>query len=216
ITHLLYVPDIDRQYSPENREKATKLTGEAAAWLGYPLLTMSSNARLLIDPFVNWEWSHGGVLAAHGLALGAWLNSLVVASSNAKAHDPQPWGSTPRLDRFWSTEQTRVRVDGDETGRTDKVRAIAARPEAVSRLKVCWQVNTESNCGRCEKCIRTQCALMIAGAAETHGVFEQPFSLDAIAQLPQVPSRFWVDLADSLLRTPRLNALRQAVQRRLG
>src|SRR5262249_31700333 len=43
ITHLLYVPDLDRQYSPENRAKATKLTREAAAWLGYPLVTISTN-----------------------------------------------------------------------------------------------------------------------------------------------------------------------------
>src|SRR5262249_47820952 len=82
-------------------------------------------------------------------------------------------------------------------------------------LKVCWHVDMERNCGRCEKCLRTQCALVIAGAPEIHGAFEQPFSLEAIVHLPQVPRRFWVDLADSLVQTPHLNALRQAVQSRL-
>ena len=88
-----------------------------------------------------------------------------------------PWGSHPDLDPLWSTERTFLRVDGAEVTRTEKVTAIAASPIAPSRLKVCWRADIEANCGRCEKCVRTQCALAIAGALERAPVFLQPLTV---------------------------------------
>ena len=105
LTHLLYAPDLDRQYSPPTRRRALALTREAAACLGLPLIPVSHNGRALLDRFVNWERSHGGVLAGIGLALGGWFANVHMASSHDSNH-LIPWGSNPDLDPLWSTERT--------------------------------------------------------------------------------------------------------------
>ena len=74
--HFLYAPDLDRQYSPPTRRRAYRATREAAAGLGLPLIPVSHNGRELLDRFVNWERSHGGVLAGIGLALGGWFANV--------------------------------------------------------------------------------------------------------------------------------------------
>ena len=105
------------------------------------------------------------MLAGIGLALGGWFANVHLASSHDLNH-LIPWGSNPDLDPLWSTERTTFHLDGVEVTRTNKVKAIAASDFALSRLKVCWREDIDTNCGRCEKCVRTQCALAIAGALE--------------------------------------------------
>jgi hypothetical protein len=219
---LLYAPDLDLQYSPSNRRRALQSTREAAECLGLPLIHVSHNGRALLDRFVNWERSHGGVLAAIGLALGGWLSDVVIASSYDINH-LIPWGSHPDLDPLWSTERTTVRIDGAECTRTDKVKMIAGWPMALSRLKVCWQADIDANCGHCEKCIRTQCALAIAGALDRAPVFLRPLTARAILDLPgpdpadreRKAEPFWIELCESFSDDPRLADLRTAARGRL-
>ena len=70
ITHLLYAADFDHQYTASTRTLAVRATQEAADRLGLPLVPINHNGRDLLDRFVNWERSHGAVLAGIGLALG--------------------------------------------------------------------------------------------------------------------------------------------------
>ena len=111
LSHLLYAPDLDCQYTPPSRRRALRLTREAAASINLPLIPISHNGRALLDRFVNWERSHGGVLAGIGLALGGWVANIFVASSH-DVNNLIPWGSHPALDPLWSTERTVIRVDG--------------------------------------------------------------------------------------------------------
>jgi hypothetical protein len=222
LTHLLYAPDFDRQYSPATRRRAFALTREAADGLGLPLIAISHNARDLLDRFVTWERSHGGVLAGVGLALGGWLANVHLASTHDVNH-LVPWGSHPELDPLWSTERTVTHLDGVQWTRTDKVKAIASSDFALSRLKVCWRADADTNCGRCEKCVRTQCALAIAGALERAPGFLEPLSVETVLALPPIdPSSgesagepFWVELCESFPDEPRLKELRSAACRRL-
>ena len=165
ITHLLYAPDFDRQYSAATRRRALALTREAASSVGLPLIPIFHNGRDLLDRFINWELCYGGVLAGIGLALGEWFAHVFRASCIDLDH-LVPWGSHPDLDTLWSTERTTSYLDGVEVRRTDKVREIACSELALTRLKVCWRDDIDTNCGRCEKCIRTQIALAIGGALE--------------------------------------------------
>ena len=222
LTHLLYAPDFDRQYSPGTRRRALALTREAAGCLGLPLIAISHNGRELIDQFVNWEHAHGGVLAGIGLALGGWIADMFKASCIDTNH-LVPWGSNPNLDRLWSTERTTSHLDGVDVTRTNKVIAIATSDCVLSRLKVCWQENIETNCGRCAKCLRTQCALAIAGALERAPVFLEPLTVQAVMQLPGLseanpPSgeeALWSELCESFPDEPRLADLRSAAFKRL-
>jgi hypothetical protein len=224
LTHLLYCRDLDRQYSPGTRRRAVQLTREAADCLGLPLLIVSHNGRELLDHFVNWERSHGGVLAGIGLALGGYFANVHLASTHDSGH-LIPWGSHPALDPLWSTAETTLHLDGAQTTRTDKVKAIATADFALSRLKVCWREDIDTNCGRCEKCVRTQCALAIAGALErAQPAFQTSLSVEVIAELPALgawsstesaPEPFWVELCESFTDEPRLAQLRIAACNRL-
>jgi hypothetical protein len=222
LSHLLYAPDLDRHFTPPTRRRALGLTREAASCLGVPLVPISHNGRALLDRFVDWVHSHGGVLAGIGLALGGWIANVVVAST----HDSQhlvPWGSHPELDPLWSTERTTIRLDGVEVTRTEKVKAIAASPFAPSRLKVCWRADIDANCGRCEKCVRTQCALAIAGALDRAPVFLEPLSAQAVTALPAPEAEhsapgydpFWLELCENFPDDPALAGLRAAACARL-
>ena len=173
VTHLLYAADFDRQYSPATRRRAVRLTREAAQCLGVPLVPISHNGRDLVDRFLNWELAHGSVLAGIGLALGGCFRDVLRASCIDSGR-LIPWGSHPELDSLWSTERTTSHLDGVEATRTNKVRSIASSEIALKRLKVCWREDIDANCGRCAKCLRTQCALAIAGALERAPCFSSP------------------------------------------
>ena len=222
ISHLLYVPDFDRQYRPGTRHRALELTRDSAARLGLPLITISHNGRELIDPFINWEFAHGGVLAGIGLALGGWVAD-VFRDSCIDSGRLIPWGSNPDLDSLWSTERTASHLDGVDVTRTNKVIAIASSDLALSRLKVCWREDIETNCGRCEKCIRTQCALAIAGALDRSPVFVHKLTPQSVLNLPPLvaanpPSGqevLWSELCESFPGEPRLGELRAAAISRL-
>lgn len=200
ITHLLYAADFDHQYTASTRTLAVRATQEAADRLGLPLVPINHNGRDLLDRFVNWERSHGAVLAGIGLALGRGLRRAVIASSYDHSR-LMPWGSHPQLDPLWSTEKTRIYVDGVETARTEKVSAIARSPLALPRLKVCWQADTNTNCGRCEKCSRTQIAIQLARAEIPEGVFENSLRLDDLPALELASAKpcrrvFWEELLE--------------------
>src|SRR5208337_4043737 len=128
--------------------RALELTREAAGCMGLPLIPISHNGRDLLDRFINWELAHGGVLAGIGLALGGWIADVLTASTMDSNH-LIPGGSDPNLDPLWSTERTTIHADGVEVTRTNKVISIASSDLALSRLKVCWREDIDTNCGRC-------------------------------------------------------------------
>ncbi len=162
------------------------------------------------------------MLAGIGLALGEWFAHVFRASCIDLDH-LVPWGSHPDLDTLWATERTTSHLDGVEVTRTDKVREIACSELALTRLKVCWRDDIDTNCGRCEKCIRTQIALAIVGALERAPVFVEPLTVEAVMNLPASdpatprPGQevLWSEMCESIPDGPRLAALRSAACRRL-
>ena len=113
-----------------------------------------------IGKLVSWPRSHGGALAAIGHLLGGGVDRLVVASSYPRVLD-MPWGSHWRLDPLWATERLEVTHVGDTHWRSDKLRDIGTHPLVRRHLRVCWENrSSDLNCGRCEKCLRTQLALL--------------------------------------------------------
>lgn len=181
--HLVYAPAIDRQYSEARRREAIRRTRDAAARLGLPLLVVDHHVRHLVDRFTIWDDAHGSVLAGMGLALGGAAARFVLPASYDPAH-MAPHGSHPELDPLWSTERTTVVHHGAETSRSAKVRRIAAAPDALADLKVCWEADRDDNCGRCRKCLRTMLQLKLAGALERTTAFGATLSLDTFVALP--------------------------------
>ncbi len=126
-----------------------------------PLIRLRTNWRELPG---RWTDAHGAGLGACLHALGAQFSSGLLGSSMPYAR-LEPWGSTPMTDRLMSSSRFVIQDDGAEYDRVGKLRELLGWPEGLAHLRVCWEGKEfDRNCGRCEKCIRTQLALRIVGA----------------------------------------------------
>ena len=97
----------------------------------------------------DWAMYHGAALAAIAYALAPNHRKVYIASTTSY-EDLHPWGSHPLLDPLWSTDALQIIHDGGET-RMDKLRVVIQHPEALSRLRVCWETpNCSSSAGERE------------------------------------------------------------------
>ncbi len=219
LTGLLYVPDFDRQYAPARRREAVRRTTEAADRLHLPLLVvLEHDIRELLDPIMPWDFTHGGVLAGVGLALGTAVATLVVPGTHDRAHLP-PYGTHPDLDPLWSSERTTIVYDAPDVTRTAKVHAVSASALALPRLKVCWEADVDDNCGRCRKCVRTMLQLAFAGRLDG-APFAAPLTMAAFLALPP-PKRearrmLFTELYDAIPADATWDAWREALRARLS
>ena len=176
VTHLLHVSGIDWALTAPTLEREIAATRAAAATAGCELVLVETNLRDFTERFQPWDVTHGGALAAAGLALGTRFSHVLMAST-FPLYRLQPWGSHPMLDPLWSTERTAIVHDAAEISRADKFAFLADHSRALANLKVCFEVDSEYNCGVCEKCMLTMVGLRAAGVREDLDGFAVP--LDA-------------------------------------
>lgn len=169
--------------NPQLWKETCATIDEIAAREGVEVIKAESNIRSLIEPSLVWDYTHGGCLAALGLALRNGLTDIYIPSSLAIGQ-LLPWGSHPELDPRWSTECVSFFHDGADTRRVDKVRYIAENPLALQYLRVCY-INQKGkfNCGTCDKCIRTMTNLAIAGKLQEAGTFPHEIRPGMVAGL---------------------------------
>lgn len=161
ITHLLTIGGYDYVTGPKTEFRATlaKMQRFANAF-GLTLVPIDTNTREVSDAFgMKWTYSQGPILCS--LAVGLGFEKYIIPASHSY-RDLKPWGTHPLTDPLWSTERTQVVHDGLDTYRTEKLEEIAARPELLPHLQVCWHSQVE-NCGRCSKCVRTALVLKLLG-----------------------------------------------------
>lgn len=183
-THLISMDWVDPPYAGDVMASVWRATAAAAAERGLPLVRITTDARRLLDPLVEWERAFVPVLAGPSLALAGILRSVGV-SSTYRAGNAEFYGSHEALDPLWSsaavTIEHRTDVPGD---RTDRAAILLRDPWAVRWLQVCWEHPEEGNCGRCRKCLRTMSELWVAGADEADLVaFAAPLRPDAVRAL---------------------------------
>jgi len=162
-------------------EETCKMADDIAEKESVDMIKVESNIRSLIEPVEIWDYTHGGCLAAIGLALRNKLSTVYVPSSLAYGQ-LLPWGSHPELDSLWSTEAISFCHDGADMRRVDKVRFISRDPLALENLRVCY-INAEGkfNCGVCDKCLRTMINLRIADRLEEAHTFPSKLDKDLVA-----------------------------------
>ncbi|MGE0128764.1 MAG: hypothetical protein AB7U82_11850 [Blastocatellales bacterium] len=190
INYLVFVIGFDMKLDDCARFEAFKPSLRAAASaVGAHPVVIRTNIREhpAFEP-VSWECTHGGAMAAIGHLLSDRIGRLLVSSSRVYT-DNTPWGSSWRIDKFWSSERLEVVHAGAELHRSEKLREIIGEPLVREHLRVCWENRAPSgNCGRCEKCVRTRLALLDCGELANFTVFEGKESLALhIDELP--PSR---------------------------
>jgi len=75
-----------------------------------------------------------------------------------------PWGQNPCTDYLLSNDSFTIVHDGAAFSRTEKIALIAKDPVATAAVKVCWEAtDLSTNCGTCEKCVRTRLNFKAAG-----------------------------------------------------
>jgi hypothetical protein len=200
LTHLLHVPGIDWKLTAPTHARVLAATRAAAAGIGCELVLVETNLRAFIERFQPWDVTHGGALAGIGLVLGARFSHLLIAST-FPLYRVLPWGSHPTLDPLWSTEQTEIVHDAADVSRVDKQCFLVDHPHAFSNLKVCYEADTESNCGVCEKCMLTMVGLRVAGVREHLAAFAVPLQARRLAtHVVSAENRGWVrELVDRLV-----------------
>lgn len=98
----------------------------------------------------------------------------LIASSYDAAFASKPWGSNPQLDAYYTSAHFRMENSGSEMTRLRKVGIVAEWPVGFKSIRVCQNDNSgSSNCGTCEKCIRTKLMLEALGKLETCPSFRE-------------------------------------------
>ena len=129
----------------------------------------NTNHELLSKEFgVSW-WGE----VAHGLwALGLCapvtairgIGTLIIASTYTEDFEG-PTGAHPSVDNNVSWTDVKVVHDGYELSRQQKLQYLCRQENLpyLSYLRVCWDSALKTNCGNCEKCVRTIVGLVTAG-----------------------------------------------------
>lgn len=198
ISHLLLVRGFDVALDDDVQwAAALGAARNAARETGKHLVTVSTNLREVADmrrapwgcPYAGDFWGrvlHGAALASAGLVLQRRLRALIVPATHT-VDTLRPWGSSPRLDHWWSNEAFAVRHEGCAASRLDKVARIAEARPALETLRVCYANTGEHNCGRCEKCLRTMAALRLCGALDAATAFPRRGHLLSALRRLEVP-----------------------------
>ena len=178
---------------------------------GLSLLFVESNARLL-DPdrsLFGFEGQSAHLAAAAHLFPGTLASAAVSASFDVA--DTVPWGTHPLLDPLYSSSGVSIRHEGHCLRRMDRISELARWPLGLGCMQVCGSTPIDPallNCGECEKCLRTMCELLAAGALDRAGAFPvHEVSADAIRRLPIARAdvlTFWRDLRGALGGRPDL------------
>ena len=108
----------------------------------------------------------------------------LIGSSGPYLGFVMPWGSNPVTDHLISGTNFSVKYDGGGFFRTDKMAEIIKHPIASRTLKVCYEgIDQSINCGKCEKCVRTQLNFLAAGAKSIPECFESEFDINRINEM---------------------------------
>ncbi len=170
--------------APEAFERLSGMIAEVAHTLGKTPVTLATNLRQSGWSVTNWgKMSQGPALAAMALALEGRYRRILIPAS-VSYHSLKPWGTHPLTDSLLSTTRTEIRNDGALSRRMEKIEVLAGSELALRHLHVCWMGRADTNCGGCEKCLRTLTAFELVGARDRCVTFPaDAWSLDALAGL---------------------------------
>jgi hypothetical protein len=183
-------------------ERAAAKSAKMLASLDLALIPVVTNFREVV---ANWEDSHGSGLASCLALFQAGYGAGLVGSTDSYDQLVLPWGSNPITDRMLSSRTFAIVHDGAAFSRSQKIRTIAAWPEAIRYLRVCWEGDAgDRNCGRCEKCIRTMLNFRVMGL-ELPACFERDIEDHDILRLanlrPETPAFAYLEEILSAAKT---------------
>ena len=150
MVHGFDIPIGDKQSFQAAADKAEAML----ATLDLPLVRMATNVQRVEHA---WDDVAGPAIASalHLLQPNGGVG-LIAGSEPYQFLGTWRWGSHPISDPLLSSEPFPIVHDAGGYSRPQKITAIARWPAAMRHLRVCWAGPQKfSNCGRCEKCVRT-------------------------------------------------------------
>lgn len=191
--------------------------------VGIEVVPVRTDYRKLVNYVEGHEWAdahHGLVYIGIAHALTNRINRVTIASTNP-LWKLRPWGSHPLIDCNLASSSLYVHHDGMRMNRLDKIRVVADWPASYGNVSVCvgpWADRIErTNCGNCEKCIRTAAGFVACDApdAATH-LLGRPLTiddLDAVTPPTKGVATAWADMADACTDAEWSGAARRASRR---
>ena len=162
-----------------------------------------TNARAIHDRFVDWEALGfsailGGIAKCFSPIIG-----MALIGSYGPYDAIKPHSSSPLVDPMWSCDRQLIRHFSCRVNRLEKLQTILIEtPDLLENLRVCYlNPNGAYNCGRCEKCLRTQLQLLINNSLDRCARFDERLSVQSLRHL-KLPWRaknqyawdFWHDI----------------------
>ena len=167
---------------PNNYWKIFKQYKSVLKQLDIELIPIATNIRDFLFE-MTWEEVFGGPLAGIAFCFDNLFQYYLVPS----AYDSEflmKQGTDSRLVPLLATESTSLLLDAGGVSRTEKTSLIAKNPNTYNNLRVCWEtIDGVSNCGNCEKCIRTMTELELLGKLDNYSTFKSPWSAKKIRRI---------------------------------
>jgi len=163
ITHLIMLGGFEvGGNTPESWRQCVKKQTVFAQNIGKELIPVETNSKRVSDQRkISWSLAQGLILAS----MGSLLKCKRIYIGSSHTYDELfPWGSHPLTDPMWSTESTELIHYGAGFRRGEKMMDLCKNKNILDNLQVCWR-NPHSNCGECEKCVRTMTALYLLEAS---------------------------------------------------
>ena len=152
-------------------ERAVEAVTPVAKDANVDLLTIRSNIREIDSETGFWVYQfHGAALASVAHALSNRIRRVIVGTSGGY-NTLEPWGSHPCTDSNYSSTQVQIQHDM-LWPRFDKVKTIADWPVGLKHVRICNSHDESNmNCCRCNKCLRTMVMLLALGKLESSSSF---------------------------------------------
>jgi hypothetical protein len=198
------------------RERQRRCLRGVTEAVGLRLIVVRGSVEILAeDGTYFFQASHSAHLAAVAHLFPRRLTAASIAPSYDAAFLP-PWGSHPLLDACYGSSAIEIRHETYGESRAQRTAAVGRNGELLRWLVVCGEGPLEpgrSNCGRCEKCVRTMLGLLLADALDENGPFAagdvDPLLLESI-RLPASVIPFWNPLVEPLRRHGRADLAARA------
>jgi hypothetical protein len=186
ISHLFYVDGYDVPiYNVEVLEAVHSHLRDVGAAVGKKEAIAQTNVkRFLLD---HGQWGplmHGVAIASVAMLMSLGKFNRLIIPSEVPYHQLRPWGTHPRVDSLWSTEYLSIAHDDASHNRMEKIAAIIPNPLVREHLHVCLRSDTNYNCSRCYKCIRTMVTFETYGLLDQVQTFTGPLDLNLVRSLP--------------------------------
>lgn len=153
---------------PETFEKALGDLSELAQDAAIDLIPVYTNVRELDRDSSRFIYEyHGALLASVAHAFARRFRLVTISSSDdipslatLNLRNLRRLGSHPLLDPNYSSSDLQIKFGDITLTRFGKTKLLADWDAALNCIKLCPSNWPGANCGKCEKCIRTELALL--------------------------------------------------------